>query len=93
MNASKLAFQRNKKLADYWSDVSRSPDFDEVLIYGRSAMMESGMTLEQMQGANRIVSILQGLCEAEDVQSELPSPGLVHDMSGLIADSRAPKEK
>tara|TARA_R110000868_G_C10836399_1_gene759728 strand:+ start:346 stop:630 length:285 start_codon:yes stop_codon:yes gene_type:complete len=92
MTQSKAAFQRNKELADLWAGVSRCPGFDEVLIYARSAMVESGMTWEQMQGANRLISIMKSLCDAEEAPSDLPTPGLVHDIPGLISKVRAPKQ-
>lgn len=91
MIASKIAFQRNKELAEWWATVSRNPDFDSVLIHARSAMMESGVTFEQMQGANRLLAILLGLCEADAPPEPLPTPGLVHEVSALISKVRAPK--
>lgn len=91
MTASQSAFQRKKELAEFWATVSRNPDFTEVLVYARSAMVESGMTFEQMVGANRFLSILMGLCDATKEQTEMPSPGLVHDITGLISKVRSPK--
>ena len=91
MTASKIAFQRNKELAEWWATASRTTEFDEVLIYARAAMMESGVTFEQMQGANRLLAVLLGLCDADAPQEPLPTPGLVHNMSELISKVRAPK--
>ncbi len=91
MTSSKASFQRQKELAEFWANVSRSTDFAYVVVYAQSAMVESGMTFEEMRGATKFLSILNGLCDADPEPQELPSPGLNHDISGVIASVRTPK--
>jgi len=92
-HSSKHSFQRNKELFSQWSAVANASWFADVLIHARSAMMEERCTAEEMAGANRFVSIIINLCEADPPTPPMPTTGLVHDLDVRNHIKETKKEK
>ncbi len=73
---SKELFQKHKELKAWWEKVVSDPQFDEVLLYGRSEFIDGAPGTEAMAGARRYENILKELVDAPLGNVTVPGTGL-----------------
>lgn len=84
MNA-KANFLAKKELAAWWASVAHDSRFTEILTHARSFIMESRPQLAEIQGAERLIVVLETMSDNEVASFEFPSPGLIHNVDKLTA--------
>lgn len=94
--SSKDVFLNHKELRSWWASVVDDPQFEEVLLFARSEMLESKPKSEGLEGALRYETILRTLPVVEDSSQPMPSTGLnffADEMPAKPKPQRAPKPK
>lgn len=84
MNA-KNNFLYDKKLAAWWASIAHDSRFTEVLTHARSAIVETRPERPEVQGAERLIGILETMSDNPESNLEFPSPGLVHNVDTMTA--------
>lgn len=81
MSATKTEFQRDKELVKWWVSVVKDDRFDKMMVFVRSAMSELFLTDVQWTGAKKVLNVLTDLVEPDPSPSQIPSPGLIHQLA------------
>ena len=84
MTTAKHIFLRKEpgkqSLSEWWVAVVHHENFEMVMTCARAEAMETGLTQEQMKGAEMMLATLLTLPDNEPAFEPYPSPGLVHKM-------------
>jgi len=81
MTTAQQQFLKDKPLADYWTAIVFSDQFQRVMIHCRAAISEgSAMSAEAMYGVNLLATMLTSICETQQGQTPVVGPGLVHQL-------------
>lgn len=86
---SKTLFNKQKPLRDYLNAIVKSEQFQQCLIYVRGEIMEHpGLTPAGIDGAKAFERVLLDFTDEEPDASAFPSPGLEHNLSLPIHQSK-----
>ena len=81
MTNAQIQFLKEKNLADKWTAIAVTDDFQKVITYARATLVEGGsLTPDMMAGVNLLATTLVSMCNAEEAPSMNYSTGLIHDL-------------